>query len=681
MRSLLGKLTLAMALLAAPSAASAQTTGIWEKLTGSKESAPPARVPAGLPPASLVGQSEMEIPFAINRAPTEQDSTSMVSVFVSWDQGKNWSHFRDVPASEGKFRFRVKQDLEFWFVTRIAADAKNKKIPPDTIPQLRVIVDTQKPKLKVTPKVNDNGRVELVWQMSDPHLEPSSLKFEYQDAMGPSNPWHAIPVNTRNTTIAGGQTFGRTNFEPELSSTTLNIRAEVSDTAGNKQIHAEQITIASRAKLVEKPTPLAQAQPSSDDVASSRWPEDNQLPVDQRPQLGTPSGLAKNSNEGNGEESLSLTGEKPSPRGSIGKGPGRLAANSSGQATEELLPPRIKPNPDIPASPFGAAGLPVPDKETKLPDLTLPRANPAEDELTSPRTPANLKPTLPGESSPEEMLPPTNIRPNETAKSPPRPSDIGPIPGNNAPESITPIPGRNEPEVIGDGSVMTPLPATESPRLTNSRRFTLDYDVESVGSEGIKEIELWGTTDNGLTWAKWGTDQDKISPMEVEVNNEATYGFRIVIVGNNGLEGNKPQRGDSADIYVGIDTTRPRCKITSAAYGTGADAGKLDIRWEASDLHLGTRCVSLAYSDRVDGNFTPIAAGLENSGRFLWQCDPRGPKQIYLQLEVRDEAGNIAVERLSDPIHVEGLVPHGKIRSLTPSAAPATGAFKTPLFR
>ncbi|MFO0886144.1 MAG: hypothetical protein U0894_18510 [Pirellulales bacterium] len=91
--------------------------------------------------------------------------------------------------------------------------------------------------------------------------------------------------------------------------------------------------------------------------------------------------------------------------------------------------------------------------------------------------------------------------------------------------------------------------------------------------------------------------------------------------------------------------------------------------------------VSLAYSDRVDGNFTPIAAGLENSGRFLWQCDPRGPKQIYLQLEVRDEAGNIAVERLSDPIHVEGLVPHGKIRSLTPSAAPATGAFKTPLFR
>ena len=35
------------------------------------------------------------------------------------------------------------------------------------------------------------------------------------------------------------------------------------------------------------------------------------------------------------------------------------------------------------------------------------------------------------------------------------------------------------------------------------------------------------------TWNKWGADPDKTSPMEVEVNGEADYGFRVVIVGNN----------------------------------------------------------------------------------------------------------------------------------------------------
>ncbi len=668
-------------MIVAPQVACRQTSGIWEKLTGAKPSAGPARVSDGLPAASLVGQNEMEIPFAINRSPTETDPNVMVSVFVSWDQGKNWSHFRDVPASEGKFRFRVKQDLEFWFVTRIAADAKSKKIPPDTVPQLRVVVDTQKPKLKVTSKVTEQGRVEVVWQMSDPHLEPSSLKLEYQDAIGASNPWMPITVNTRNTTIAAGQTFGRTAFEPDISSTTLNIRAEVSDAAGNKQIHAEQLTFSPRAKMVEKPAPLASNPPGSDDLAASRWPADNQLPTDRSPQLGTPSGLANSGVPENNtqEESLSLSGESPKTN-ALTRGPGRFATAPTGPATEELLPPRIKPNPNGEAftSPFNKLDLPLPDNGTKpLPDLRLPSTSDNAGNAPS------AKPVTSSASNnpPEEMFPPSTMRPKEPRIPTVPPSDIGPLPSTSGSETITPVPGRSDPEALPESSSLVPLPVVDSPRLSNSRRFTLDYDLESVGPDGIKEIELWGTTDNGLTWGKWGSDQDKISPMEVEVNNEATYGFRIVIVGNNGLEGNKPQRGDPADIYVGIDTTRPRCKITSAAYGKGADAGKLDIRWEATDLHLGPRCVSLAYSDRADGIYTPIAAGLDNSGQFLWQCDPRGHKQVYLQLEVRDEAGNIAVERLTDPIHIEGLVPQGKIRSLTPSAAPARGAFKSPLFR
>lgn len=220
----------------------------------------------------------------------------------------------------------------------------------------------------------------------------------------------------------------------------------------------------------------------------------------------------------------------------------------------------------------------------------------------------------------------------------------------------------------------------ERPRLTSSRRFSLEYDVESVGPDGLADVELWGTTDGGQTWLKWGSDTDKVSPFDVEVNGEARFGFRIVIVGRNGLASNAPQPGDAADIWIGVDQTKPTARLTAAAYGSGPQAGKLDIRWEAQDENLGPRPVTLSLSDRPDGPFTPIAAGIPNSGQYFWDFDPRSPRVIYLRLEVRDEAGNVAVDQMTEPIQVEGLAPKGRIRGFNP-APEDRGAFRAPLFR
>lgn len=219
------------------------------------------------------------------------------------------------------------------------------------------------------------------------------------------------------------------------------------------------------------------------------------------------------------------------------------------------------------------------------------------------------------------------------------------------------------------------------PRLTNSKRFSLDYDIQSVGPEGIAAVELWGTTDGGRTWAKWGADPDKTSPFDVEVNHEAQYGFRIVIVGKNGLASTTPQPGDAADIWVAIDLTRPKARLTGATYGQGAVAGKLEIRWEASDANLGSRPITLSMSDRPEGPFTPIAAALPNSGLYYWEYDPRSPRQIYLRLEVRDEAGNVAIDQLAEPIKVEGLEPKGQIRGFNPGPEEVRGAYRLPPLR
>jgi len=224
-------------------------------------------------------------------------------------------------------------------------------------------------------------------------------------------------------------------------------------------------------------------------------------------------------------------------------------------------------------------------------------------------------------------------------------------------------------------------PSGQRPRLTNSRRFSLDYDVQSVGPEGLAAVELWGTTDSGRNWVKWGVDPDKTSPFDVEVNHEASYGFRIVIVGKNGLATGSPQPGDAADIWVGIDLTRPTARLTGAAYGQGEAAGKLDIRWQATDANLGSRPITLAIGDRPDGPFTPVAVGLPNTGQYFWEFDPRSPRQIFLRLEARDEAGNVAIDQLTEPIKVEGLEPKGRIRGFNTGPENARSAYRTPLFR
>mgnify|MGYP007089163654 CR=1 FL=1 len=180
---------------------------------------------------------------------------------------------------------------------------------------------------------------------------------------------------------------------------------------------------------------------------------------------------------------------------------------------------------------------------------------------------------------------------------------------------------------------------------------------------------------------KWGSDPDRVTPFEVEVSNEATYGFRIVIVGRNGLASNTPQAGDAADIWVGVDQAKPQARLTGATIAGGEQAGKLEIRWNAHDDHFSSRPITLAISDRATGPFTPIAAGLPNTGNYFWEFDPRIRRQLFIRLEAQDEAGNLTVDQLTDPILIEGLAPRGRIRDLAPQPAGQPQAFRTPLFR
>lgn len=212
------------------------------------------------------------------------------------------------------------------------------------------------------------------------------------------------------------------------------------------------------------------------------------------------------------------------------------------------------------------------------------------------------------------------------------------------------------------------LPPGERPRMINSRRFELEYDVESVGPSGIAKVELWGTVDGGRSWSSFGVDNDNRSPLLVNVPTAGLYGFTVIFTNGNGFGGYAPREGDLPEIWVGVDLTPPTARITGAEMGR--DAGELLVHWEAEDDLLDPRPVALSFAERPTGPWSTIAAGLENTGQYAWRLDNRVPDRIYLRIEVRDEAGNIGSYISPDPVAVDLQRPQGHIRGVHPVTPP-----------
>ena len=190
--------------------------------------------------------------------------------------------------------------------------------------------------------------------------------------------------------------------------------------------------------------------------------------------------------------------------------------------------------------------------------------------------------------------------------------------------------------------------------------------MESAGRAGVEEVELWGSSDRGQSWKRWGADPDRQTPFDIETNNDGVYGFCIVVVAKNGLATARPISQSPPDIFVVVDTLKPVVRITGATYGEGDQTGSLLIRYQCEDENITARPISLAFSNSPQGPWTTIAAGLENRGGYVWPADPQLPRQIFLRIDATDLSGNTGSYVLDTPIDIQGLAPRARIRGFNP---------------
>jgi hypothetical protein len=657
-----------------------------------------SRAADGLPEPICWRQSSFSIPFKVAPVDSPDQQPAEVRLYVSANQGVQWEMAQRVSPQEHSFTFRAPHDGEYWFQIRTADKQGHVASEVAGKPELRVIVDTMKPRLDLTAARGEAGEVKASWQAVDPLLNPDSFKIEYQTSSGS---WRPVAVDRQPTGQNRSTTTGTLTWYPiDAPAGSVAVRAEISDQAGNvtqSQAQANLPGVGSQRDLTARsgsapqppsdrnwmstPSPgwsaspatpssaMPNTAPPSNNVAPSKtaalppnFAPRSSLPL-QRQLAGDP-GATPWPTDRSADQPL---GRNPIPSDDTSNMPGY----SNGPNLNASSDPRSAPD----RSGFANTQSPYVTSQFSSANNQSPYAS-SQDRYgdVASRTVENVNPPI------RNQMPPDNNFARNSGPSATRFSEYSP--SSNPALSIPSSPsaadsGRSS--LSGTPSTGGMLPPGERPLMVNSKSFDLDYEVDGVGPSGIARVELWGTRDGGRTWSSYGIDNDNRSPIRANVDGEGLYGFRIVVQSGNGLGGLPPHSGDAPDLWVSVDLTKPVVRLVDATAGDGPHSGELLIRWEASDAALATRPITLLFSDRPGGQWSIIAAGLENTGQYAWRLDSRAPDRIYLRIEARDEAGNIGVFEAAQPVTLDRIRPEGHIRSVRPSGD--TAALSTTLGR
>ena len=211
-------------------------------------------------------------------------------------------------------------------------------------------------------------------------------------------------------------------------------------------------------------------------------------------------------------------------------------------------------------------------------------------------------------------------------------------------------------EAAAPGTVARALPTEYRGRplqIVRSRRFTWDYEMQSDRPDTIPvRVELWSTSDGGVTWQRSAVDDDGQSPIDVTLPAAGLYGFRLEIVPDLPDAGGGPRSGEMPEGWIGIDDEPPQVEILEATRLKDTEPGGVLIRWAARDQILVPKSVRLIQSPSADGPWGTIAEGLEAQGEYRWQPERGTPARVFIRVEASDAAGNIGRGTTPEPVTV-----------------------------
>ena len=568
-----------------------------------------------LPAAVYWGQDVFIIPYQWS-ARTDPATAKEVVLYMSSDLGASWSEVTRARPDVRSFLYRSTGDGEYWFAVR-TLDNHGRMWPAGGYqPELRVVVDTRIPTAEIqTATLSRAGTVQVVGQISDANLDTSTLKL----AMRPTGSADWIQLQPRlETTATPGEVRVVAAGQAPAGVGELTLRMAVQDLAGNPAGAGKRVTASTAPTTTQVPRrALPSAEPNGDPFLSAPPLE---LPADPRsvaqpvvtspPIVDTAAPFADSGSTDSPWRSASTV--RSGPRQTPAAGPPQVAASQPWPVDQRSQTPFHADSPHSWQPPRRAAVV-----------ATRPAAGEGGGLDRSPYHQASA-----GRHQADGFLP----------------------------SELTDI------DSVASGQQL----------MVNQRQFALDYDLQSAGKWGVSKVEVWGSPNGGQTWKHFATDSDNRTPVNIVAPGPGKYGFRILVQGVGSLPVEPPRPGDLPEVSVIVDTEPPAARLTSASQGEGYFGDHLIVAWQAADQHLEPRPIALSYSDGPSGPWIPMASNLANEtaigGQYTWRLQRHLPRQLYIRLEVRDQAGNVAVDMTRTPIQLEFNQPAGRIRAARPIA-------------
>jgi hypothetical protein len=559
------------------------------------------------------------IPYQPTLAEREAGKMEKIQLLVSRDGGQQWAVLQEAEPHVRGFSYHAAADGEYAFAIRMV-DRRGKLYPEQIAqPLLRVVVDTQPPALQLSASLNPSGQIDLRYEGRDTRLKPQSLRIE---AQGENGQWQHIAAGPPDVNQPD-RLLGQAAWRPPTTRAALKFRVAIDDAAGNQGTAVAEASLAGPVSSPSFGPSLGPslAAPAGADGPSLIGPSDDlqaTTPTATSASPRTPTLSGRSSLEWPTNNSLVADTHRTG-----GATPPFQNVYTSGAASGAAAPPAAS----APGAQFNA------NDPIAAPSL-LPATTPLGSALSGAAGVA--APALNNEGW-------TGARTPSVPIASPGAATFGPPPSSaNA----------------ATGASGTPW--------VNSLTFDLDYDIQTVGPWGVAKVELWGTKDGGRVWQSLGLDQDNRSPMRVTVPAQGVYGFRIVVDGGNGVAAPTPQAGEQPELIVGVDMSAPQAELRAPELGQGPLAGHVLVRWSVADSNLAPRPIGLFYSASAEGPWTTIATDLDNAGEYAWRLGRDAPPRVFLRLEARDEAGNVAIQQSPAAVDLNLPRPTGRLRNVRP---------------
>jgi hypothetical protein len=191
-----------------------------------------------LPKPIITRQTYFSLPARSDAAPKSNGQIVEVQLFVSTDRGAHWNFYARAKPDQPRIPFRTADDGEYWFATRVLD--RSGKFQPEKIatPAVIVNIDTKPPTVLLSAEAAPGGQIAARWEISDPHLKPETLSLQYRFSTGGT--WQPVAIDENECSTTETASSGAAVWRPIAGAQEVVIRAEVSDTLGNKAVaHAQ----------------------------------------------------------------------------------------------------------------------------------------------------------------------------------------------------------------------------------------------------------------------------------------------------------------------------------------------------------------------------------------------------------------------------------------------------------